>query len=530
MKIHKPIVLVILDGLGHSEETRGNAISQADLPNIKKLNQYYPKVLLQASGIAVGIPWGEEGNSEVGHQSLGSGQVIYQYLPRITLAIENGNFFSNKILLNALNSVKKNNSTLHLLGLTSDGAVHSHINHLFALLNLAKQEKIKDVYIHVITDGRDTSPEEGVNFIKNLQEKINELGIGKIATISGRYYAMDRNKNYDRIEKAYSAMANGEGIKEKEPIEAIKRQYKKGVYDEYIKPVVITNDKGEPVGKLNDKDTVIFYNFRKDRARQMTRALSDENFNQFSKAVKKRPDINLVTMVEYEKNINAQVIFPEKKIETCLGEVLAKNAKKQLRIAETEKYAHVTYFFNGGKEKPFPGEDWELIPSKNTPSYADCPEMSAKEITKKLSEKINKDTYDFILVNYANPDMVGHTGDIQAAIKALETVDGCLGRLVKMVLRKGGCLLITADHGNVEEMINEKTGEPLTEHSKNPVPLWYVNPTNHFSDPLNVEENQIEGILADIAPTILDLMQIKKTSSMSGESLLPKLQNQNNSS
>lgn len=523
MKNYKPITLVILDGWGYSEEVKGNAIKNANLPNIKKLDEYYPKILLQASGISVGIPWGDAGNSEVGHQAIGAGQIIYQYLPRITMEIENGKFFSNEILLDAMETTKKKDSALHIMGLLSDGAIHSHINHLFAILDLAKKQNVESVFIHVITDGRDTAPEQGVSFVKLLQQKIEDLKIGKIATICGRYFSMDRNENYDRIEKSYLAMTAGQGILEKDPVEALEKQYKKGTYDEYIKPIVLVDDKQNPVGEIKDNDVVLFYNFREDRARQMSKALSDIKFKKFSKKVEKRPGIELVTMVEYEEDINAKVIFPVEKIETCLGKILSENKKKQLRIAETEKYAHVTYFFNAGKEKPYPEEDHLLIPSKNTPSYADRPEMSAKEITEKLINKINEDTYDFILVNYANADMVGHTGNIEAAIKSLETVDECLGDLVKAVLGKNGCLLITADHGNAEEMINIKNGEPVTEHSQNPVPFWFVTPENHFEKPLNSRKATVEGLLADITPTILDLMEIKKPPCMSGESLLPKL-------
>lgn len=521
-KKYKPVVLAILDGWGESENKDGNAILNAQTPTIDKLNQYYPKMLLEASGMAVGVTWGEEGNSEVGHQTLGAGQVIYQNLPRIDLAIENGSFFRNEMLLKAINYAKKNNSSLHLMGLLSDGGVHSHINHLFALLDLAKlQGMTENVFIHIFTDGRDTGDKEGIRFIKMLQQRIKSIGTGKIATITGRYYAMDRNQNYDRIQLSFQAMTEGVGIKTENPIEAIEKQYQEGKGDEYLKPIVITEKNGALVGKINDNDAIIFFNFREDRARQLVAAFIAPGFDKLDQKVKRPQNIKLVGMTKYKDDLPMEEAFPRQSVNVCLGKIISENGLKQLRIAETEKYAHVTYFFNVGMEKTFKGEDRALIPSKNLSSYADAPEMSAREITSRLLTEIGQDKYDFILVNYANPDMVGHTGNLKASIKAVETIDAELEKLIPAVIEKGGCLLITADHGNAEEIINLKTGEKDTEHSQNPVPLWFITPDNHD----NTRKNPInfEGMLTDIAPTILDIFGIKKPAEMTGESLLPKL-------
>jgi len=521
-KAYKPVVLAILDGWGETPEKRGNAIANATLPNIEKIEQNYPKMLLQASGMAVGVTWGEEGNSEVGHQTIGAGQIIYQNLPKIDIAIEEGTFFQNERLIKAIAWAKDNDSDLHLMGLLSDGGVHSHINHLFALLDLIKEQGFERVFIHIFTDGRDTGTNEGVNFTKKLQKKIESVGIGKIATISGRYYAMDRNDNYDRIKMAFDAMVEGKGIFEEDPIEALEKQYKKNDKgDEYIDPIVLVNKNKEPVTKINDNDSIIFFNYREDRARQITKAFISEKFDEFGKNAYRPKNLRFTGMTLYEKELPMEVAFPAQKVNMCLGKALSEKGLKQLRIAETEKYAHVTYFFNVGKEKPFPGEDRILVPSKNLASYADIPEMSANEITNKLLAEIEKNKHDFILVNYANPDMVGHTGVLEAGIKAVEEVDRQLERLIPKVIEKGGCLLITADHGNVEEMINLKTGEKDTEHSQNPVPLWLVTPENHREK--KGDEILSQGMLSDLAPTVLDLLGLPKSKEMTGESLLSQL-------
>ena len=520
-KKYRPIVLAILDGWGENAEKKGNAILNANLPTIEKLDKNYPKLLLSASGVAVGLPWGTEGNSEVGHQALGGGRIIYQNLPRIDLAIEDGSFFKNQALLEAIKNCKENNSNLHLMGLLSDGSVHSHINHLFALLELAKINDLKKVFIHIFTDGRDTGEKEGVGFLKKLQKRIASLGVGEIASICGRYYAMDRNENYDRVKKAFLAIVFGRGILEKDAVEGIKKQYEKGVGDEYIAPIVLQRENGGPTAVVEDGDSLIFFNFREDRARLISRAFAEKDFAKFDEEIRFPERIKFVGMTQYEKNMKMLTAFPPQKKDFCLGKTLAENGLKQLRTAETEKYAHVTYFFNLGREDAFEGEDRVLVPSKNVPSYATVPEMSAKEITDKLIEKVGENKYDFILVNYANPDMVGHTGDLSASVRAVEEIDVQLSRLIPAVLSAGGCLLITADHGNVEEMINLKNGEKDTEHSQNPVPLWFVTPENHRER--KGEDILLAGMLSDVAPTILDILGVEKPKEMTGQSLLDKL-------
>lgn len=515
--------MIVLDGWGESTEVAGNAIRKANLPTIKVLNQYYPKTFLQASGISVGLPWGEEGNSEVGHQSMGAGKIIYQSLPRITLSIEDNSFFENEAFLKAINTAKEKNTSLHLIGLISDGGVHSDINHLFALIELAKEQKIEKVFIHAITDGRDTPPKIAGGYIEKIQEKTKQLGVGKIATISGRYYTMDRNNNFDRLEKSLDAMINGNGISEKDPIEAIKNQYNRQLNDEYLEPIVLINDDGTPITKISDNDEIIFFNFRKDRAIQFAQSFTDEKIKK-EKFKINIPKIHFTAMTEYMAGLDMEIAFPPENPPTCLGRIISENKKKQLRIAETEKYAHVTYFFNVGEEKPFSGEDRILVPSKNAPSYDTVPEMSAAEITEKVLAEIEKDKFDFILINFANPDMVGHTGNLQAAIKAVEKVDDCLGKIIQAVLNKNGCLLITADHGNVEEMIDIRNGEKLTEHSNNPVPCWLVTPKNRRGAPLPIEpEIEIGGMLCDLAPTVLELMNIEKDPRINCESLIDSM-------
>jgi 2,3-bisphosphoglycerate-independent phosphoglycerate mutase len=539
MKHIKPLILVILDGWGISAEKKGNAIAQAEIPTIEKLNHFYPHFYLKASGIAVGLPWKEPGNSEVGHLNLGAGKIIYQNLPRIDLAIKNKSFFKNKALLDAIDFAKKNNSCLHLMGLVSSGGVHSDIEHLYALLEMAKKNKVKNLFIHIFTDGRDASPKGGINFVENLEKKINDFGIGKITTIVGRYWAMDRNKNWDRTEKTYQCLTEGIGKKYNNPIKAIEESYKKNITDEFIEPIVIADNNSVEVrsqqnllksnfnkinhtGLINDNDAVIFFNFRNDRARQLTQAFVLKDFKGF-KRKKFLKNLYFTTMTEYEKNLPVQVVLSPQKIDCPLACVLSKENKKQLHIAETEKYAHVTYFFNGGRENPFPGEDRVLIPSPSVSNYEETPGMSAHEITEKLIEEIKKDKYDFIIVNYANPDMIGHTGNFKAAVRAIEIIDQCLGQLVDAVLENNGGLIITADHGNAEEMIDPQTGEIMTEHTKNPVPIWYVNNEDKKENSQSkISQSKIStiGILSDIAPTILEIMKIKKPAEMTGKSLL----------
>ncbi|MBT3356274.1 2,3-bisphosphoglycerate-independent phosphoglycerate mutase [bacterium] len=518
----KPVTLVILDGWGEWSNPQGNPVPISNLPTIDKLNKYYPKTLLQASGMSVGLPWGIYGNSEVGHQTIGTGQIIYQFLPVITAAIENGKFFENETLLKAVAWTKEHNSSLHLMGMISNGAVHSHIDHLNALLEFASEQKLENVYIHGITDGRDTPPKAAIDFINKIQNRTEALGVGKIASLIGRYFTMDRNKNWDRVEKGFRLMTEGEGTKETDPVAAIEKQYKENTTDEYIKPIVITDSSGEPIGGIKDNDAVVFFNFRKDRARQITQAFEQPNFDRFKES-KKLNNVMFCCFSEYEKGLCSNIAFPSQEITTRLGQIFEENKLSQLRIAETEKFAHVTYFFNGGAEKPYKGEDRIPVLSKNVPSYADVPEMSALEVTDKLIDvlKDKEKDYDFILVNYANPDMVGHTGDIGAAVTALEITDKCLDRLITTVIEQNGCLLITADHGNVEEMTNLRTGERDTEHSTNPVPCWYITATNHRDEALEeIKNHPIEGMLVDLTPTILELMEIPKGPEMSGQSLL----------
>jgi 2,3-bisphosphoglycerate-independent phosphoglycerate mutase len=519
---YKPVVLIILDGWGLSENTKGNPLKEADLPTIQKFNDFYPHLALQASGISVGLPWGEPGNSEVGHMTIGSGKILYQNMPRITMAIQGGEFFENKALLNAIENAKKNDSALHLMGLVGKGAVHSHTDHLYALLELAHEKKLKKVFVHVFTDGRDSLNTSGKDSVKELQERMEKIGTGKVASLIGRFFAMDRNNNWDRIEKAYDLMVNGIGEKIKDPVKYLEESYKKEIFDEYIEPAVVTKNE-EPIGKIEDKDSVIFFNFREDRARQITKAFVLPGFMKF----KREPflkNLEFVTMVEYEEDLPVHVAFKPNTITDCLGKVLSEHKMKQMRIAETEKFAHVTYFFNGGREEAFSNEDRAIVPSlTSVKTYDQAPEMSAEEITQKALSALEKNTYDFMVINYANPDMVGHTGNEKASIKAVEFVDKCLSKLVPEVIKRNGCLLITADHGNVEEIRNVHTGETDTEHSVNPVPLWFIAPDNHSEKRKEKETSEPDGILSDIAPTILNILGIEKPNEMTGESLLEML-------
>lgn len=518
----KPVVLVVLDGWGLTENKKGNVLLEANLPTIKKLDEFYPRIALQASGISVGLPWGEPGNSEVGHMTLGAGTVIYQSMPRITMAIQNGEFFKNPVLLKTCEHVKKNNSSLHFMGLVGKGGIHSNVDHLYALLELAKKENISNVFIHVFTDGRDSSPTSGVESIKELKKRIQEYGIGKIATIGGRYFGMDRNNNWDRIKKSYDTMTRGQGNITEDSEKYLADSYAKGIYDEYIEPAVVVESEvppGPPVGQIQDGDSVIFFNFREDRARQMTKTFVLPGFMKFENV--KYSDLMFATMIQYEEDLPAEVAFGPLEIKNCLGEILSREKFTQLRIAETEKFAHVTYFFNGGNEEPFSGEDRIIVPSKDVSSFDKAPEMSADEITDKACELIEAEKYDFVLLNYANADIVGHTGVEKACMKAVETIDQCLEKLIRTTLLKGGCLLITADHGNVEEVVNIRSGEVDTEHSANPVPLWYVSPNNHCSSPSECPiVPKVCGLLSDVAPTILEILQIEKPAEMTGESLL----------
>lgn len=521
--MYKHVALIVLDGWGISNNNQGNAIKQAHIPTVEKLNKFYPMTALQASGISVGLPWGEVGNSEVGHMALGAGKIIYQNLPRITLAIQDGSFFKNPAFLEAVKNVKDKKSTFHALGLISEGAVHSHREHLYALLELAKNERLEEVYIHLITDGRDSPPNSATKTINELQNKIKALGIGKIATICGRNWAMDRNNNWDRVEKAYRLLTEGKGELINNAVEHLQNCYAKDIFDEYIEPAFIAEG-GKPVKLIENNDSVVFFNYREDRAREITKAFILPGFDKFER--KNRLNLDFVTMTEYEKDLPVDIAFPPESVKDGLGEVLAKNKMKQLRVAETEKYAHVTYFFNGGREEPWPGEDRILVPSPVVPKFDETPEMSAPQITEKVVEAIQSKKYSFLLVNFANPDMVGHTGNEKASIEAVQAVDKSLSIIIPAVLEAGGCLFITADHGNVEEVKNMHTGQIDTEHSANPVPFWFVTNDNHRekkAEEIVRQQNEVGGLLSDVAPTVLEVMGIKKPEPMNGESLLPIL-------
>lgn len=508
----KPTVLLILDGYGERKEKDGNAIALANTPVMDKLKKEFPYVEGQASGLFVGLPDGQMGNSEVGHMNMGAGRIVYQELTRITKAIEDGDFFENKALKEAVEHCKKENSALHFMGLVSSGGVHSHIRHIYGLLELAKREGLKKVYLHAFLDGRDTPPDSGKSFLMDVEKKMHELGVGEIATISGRYYAMDRDKNYDRVEKAYRAMVDGTGEKASSVEEAIDASYEKKVYDEFVLPTVIEKDGA--VHTVSDGDAMIFFNFRPDRAREICHAFCDDEFNFFNRGPRKK--VFFVCFTDYDPTIpNKRVAFEKEEIHNTLGEVVSNLGKNQLRIAETEKYAHVTFFFNGGKEEPYENEDRILVPSpKEVPTYDLKPEMSCYTVTEKLTEAIRSGKYDLVVANFANPDMVGHTGVLSAAIKAIEVVDECMGKVVDAVESMHGNIFILADHGNADIMIDEKTGEPYTAHTTNPVPFILVSDEKH-----KLREG---GCLADVAPTLLELMGIPQPKEMTGKSLLEK--------
>ena len=507
----KPIMLMILDGFGINEKSDGNAVKQANTPNIDKLMKKYQTTKIYTSGLKVGLPDGQMGNSEVGHTNIGAGRIVYQELTKITKSIEDGDFFSIPEFIEAIENCKKYNSKLHILGLVSDGGVHSHIRHLYGLLEMAKRRDFENVYVHCFLDGRDTPPASAEGYITELEEKMKEKGVGKIASISGRYYAMDRDKRWERVKKCYDALVKGEGNKSTSATIAIEDSYQKEVFDEFVEPTVICN--GEtPIATIGEHDSVIFFNFRPDRAREITRAIVDPKFDGFET---KKMETYFVCFTSYDETMpNVKIAFKKEPLVNTFGEVVSKNGLKQLRIAETEKYAHVTFFFNGGEEKQYPGEDRILVPSPKVATYDLQPEMSAREVTEKVVEAINSDKYNAIILNYANPDMVGHTGSLPAAIKAVEAVDECVGKVVEAMLAHEGTMLITADHGNCEQMIDYKTGDPHTAHTTNPVPLILVTK----NEKLKIKE----GKLADLAPTMLDILGIEKPEEMTGESILVK--------
>ena len=495
-----------MDGFGLCGSMAGNAVKTADTPRLDQFFQEFAHTELQASGLDVGLPAGQMGNSEVGHTNIGAGRVVFQDLPRITNAIADGSFFQNPAYLHAMDACLEKGTALHLMGLLSDGGVHSHLSHLFALLKLAKEKGLEKVYIHAFLDGRDVSPTSGADFVAQTAAKCQELGVGKIATLMGRYYAMDRDKRWDRVEQAYDAMVYGEGASQNaDPVAAVKASYDKGVTDEFVEPVVCDSQ-----GSINDNDSVIFFNFRPDRAREITRTLVDPDFDGFTRQVF---PLTFVCNTEYDASMpNVEVAFPRICVKNGLGEYLSQMGMTQLRIAETEKYAHVTFFFNGGSETVFPGEDRVLVPSPQVATYDLQPEMSAYEVCDKCVERIESGAYDVIILNFANCDMVGHTGVFDAAVKAVETVDTCVGRVVDATLKMGGIAMITADHGNAEQM-TEPDGSPMTAHTTNPVPFILCGAGS---------ELRKDGRLADIAPTILDVMGLACPPEMDGTSLIIK--------
>ena len=507
----KPTVLMILDGYGLNEKQEANAVYEAKTPVMDKLMAECPFVKGYASGLSVGLPDGQMGNSEVGHLNMGAGRIVYQELTRITKEIEDGDFFKNEALLAAMKNAKENNSAVHFMGLLSDGGVHSHNTHLYGLLEMAKREGLEKVYVHCFLDGRDTPPASGKGYIEELEAKMKEIGVGEIGVISGRYYAMDRDNRWDRVELAYNALTKGEGVKGTDAAAAVQASYDDGKTDEFVLPTVMEKD-GHPVAVVSDKDSVVFFNFRPDRAREITRAFCDDAFQGFER--EKRLDTTFVCFTDYDDTIgNKLVAFHKVQLHNTFGEWLAANNMTQARIAETEKYAHVTFFFNGGVEEPNKGEDRILVKSPKVATYDLQPEMSAPAVCDKLVEAIKSDKYDVIIINFANPDMVGHTGVENAAIKAVEAVDECVGRAVDAIKEVNGQMFICADHGNAEQLLDYSTGEPFTAHTTNPVPFILVNADPKYT----LREN---GCLADIIPTLIELMGKEKPEEMTGTSLL----------
>ena len=504
----KPVALIIMDGFGESKNLDGNAIASSNTPNLDKIMNEYPHTLIQASGLDVGLPDGQMGNSEVGHTNIGAGRIVYQDLTRVSKAIEDGDFFKNEVLLKAMENAKEH--SLHLMGLLSNGGVHSHIDHLKALIKMAKENGVENVFVHAFTDGRDVDPRSALEFVEDVENYMKEVGVGKIASLSGRYYAMDRDKRWERVCLAYEAMVNGKGNTATSAKEAIEKSYAEDKNDEFIVPTVIVED-GKPLGLIKEDDSIVFGNFRPDRAREITRAINDKEFTGFERETL---DLVFVTMTQYDKTLEGvEVAYRPESITNTLGEYVASKGLNQLRIAETEKYAHVTFFFNGGVEKENEGEDRALIASPKVATYDLKPEMSAPELTDELINRLDSGKYDMVILNYANPDMVGHTGVMEAAKAAVEAVDTCLGRVVDKVLELDGTVFITADHGNAETMIDAETGNPFTAHTTDPVPFVWVS--NHTEG-----KSLKDGKLADIAPTMLTVMGLDVPVEMTGESLI----------
>jgi len=510
MTTPKPVALIIMDGFGLRKEVEGNAVAQANKPNYDRYLKQYPHTTLTASGEAVGLPEGQMGNSEVGHLNIGAGRIVYQDLTRISKSIREGEFFENETLVNAIRSAKNKGKKLHLYGLLSDGGVHSHINHMLAMLDLAKKEDMHEVYIHAFLDGRDVAPDSSKRYLEILINKINEIGVGKIATVQGRYYAMDRDKRWERVEKSYRAIVYGEGPKYTDPIKAVTESYEKSVFDEFVMPTVIVDENDQPVGLVESEDSVIFLNFRPDRAIQLSNAFTNEDFRGFDRGPKCPKNLHFVCLTLFSETVNGYVAYSPKNLDNTFGEVLVQNGKNQLRIAETEKYPHVTFFFSGGRDVELPGETRVLINSPKVATYDLQPEMSAYEVAEACVREIEKDVHDAIILNFANPDMVGHSGMLEPTIKAVEVTDECVGKVVDAVTAKGGAVIIIADHGNADMEFDEN-GRPHTAHTTNPVPF------------IVTDENVVlreGGILADVAPTLLDLMGLPQPEEMTGQSMI----------
>ncbi|WP_458411971.1 2,3-bisphosphoglycerate-independent phosphoglycerate mutase [Schinkia sp. CFF1] len=506
----KPHALIILDGFGCRSEEKGNAIAHAKMPNFDRLWKEFPHAQLIASGEAVGLPEGQMGNSEVGHLNIGAGRVVYQSLTRVNIAIRDGEFFKNDTFNEAIHHAKQNNTSLHIFGLLSDGGVHSHINHMYALLKMAKEEGLDRVYVHGFLDGRDVGPQTAKGFIEEAEAKMKEIGVGKFATISGRYYSMDRDKRWDRVKKSYDAMVYGEGPSYHSAMECVDDSYKNGIYDEFVLPSVILQENDEPVAKISDQDSVIFYNFRPDRAIQISRAFTNEDFREFDRGSGAPKDLYFVCLTHFSETVDGYVAFKSVNLDNTFGEIVSQKGLNQLRIAETEKYPHVTFFFNGGREEKFPGEERILINSPKVATYDLKPEMSAYEVTDALLAELKADKHDVIILNFANCDMVGHSGMLEPTIKAVETVDECLGKVVDLILEKDGVAIITADHGNADEVITLE-GNPMTSHTTNPVPVIVTKK--------GVELRE-DGILGDLSPTLLNLLNIELPKEMTGKSLI----------
>lgn len=510
----KPVLLVVLDGWGLRAERESNAIALAGTPNMDALARDYPSTALRTSGLAVGLPDGQMGNSEVGHTNLGAGRIVYQDLVRINLAVEDGSFFQNPVLQEAMKRAKAGSGNVHFMGLFSDGGVHSHVEHLHALLELARREGVPRAFVHAFLDGRDTPPRSGLGYMQAFEKRIAETGYGKIASVMGRFYAMDRDKRWDRVALAYAALVKGEGHRSAGPAQAVEEAYGRGENDEFVKPTVVVDGTGEPRGRVRDGDTIVFFNFRGDRARELTRAFTEEGFAEFDP--KPRPQLSYYAcMTEYDRTFGLPVAFAPDQPTRIFPEIVAEAGIAQLRCAETEKYAHVTFFFNGGREVQYPGEDRILVPSpRDVKTYDQKPEMSAREVTDRLLPAIDSRKYGFILVNFANPDMVGHSGNLQAAIQAVKVVDECIGRLWKAARAAHMAMLVTADHGNCELMVDPVTGEPHTAHTLGPVPFILADPD------LKGAKLRAEGVLADVTPTALQVMGLPQPPEMKGLGLV----------